>query len=310
MRDTSTFFRDRVEYIADMAEATALEAERIGGLLEARQGLEIARQRHSDVIARLRNELFQFARVLNELLDSAPEGRNWQTCAYESQRFQNWDRLHPKAQRIFPTFQDKEFLEQVRKSANRLMVEAGQRLGANLAAVRRRAVLDDLAPLADQYGSWKKVLLWVRRCTPLLFNGIPGVLIFITFVVVFPIPCAMLLQYLTGASRQLPGLIALPIDLMLLVLALLFWPIIFLGIIGPFLRKVIAVFLNKTVSASGGWLTSRITASEVRSILLKIAHQIAALEPSIPINGSIIADHELDKIQNEVLSVRGQQPLR
>lgn len=298
--------RDLEEYTADMVEAAAREAAEIRALLENQQRAEIAKRRQSELIGRLRHQLFQRAKALRELRSSAPELRNWETYVYESQRFRNWDRLNPAAERLLLTFEDKAFLEQTRTTANELFKEAAQRLNPQVVAkIQRRAVLEILVPLAKRYQLWTKVLSVIRRCTPLLFNGMPGVLMFILFSLVVPLAFGVLAQSLMDAAKNSLGITGIVLYLVSLILGLLVYPSFWLGLIGPILRKIIAASLNRTLSPSGEWLTSRITASEVRrSVLLGIARHMSSLEPKIPVDGSIIANNALEEIRNEALSIK------
>jgi hypothetical protein len=297
--------RDLEEYTADMAEAAAREAAEIRALLENQQRAEIARRRQSELIGRLRHQLFQQAKVLRELRSSAPELTNWEKCVYQLQRFRNWDLLNPAAERLLPTFEDKAFLEQTRTTANELFKEAAERLSPQVVAkIQRRAVLEILVPLAKRYQSWTKVLSVIRRCTPLLFNGMPGVLMFILLSVVFPLAFGVLAQSLMDAAKSSLGITSIVLNLVSLILGLLVCPSFWLGLVGTILRKIIAASLNRTLSPSGEWLTSKITASEVRSVLRGIARHMSSLEPRIPVDGAVIANDVLEEIRNEALSVK------
>jgi hypothetical protein len=75
------------------------------------------------------------------------------------------------------------FLEQTRQAARQLMTEASAALSADdIARIRRLAVLEDLAPLREEYERWKKVLNTASLFTPLLFNGLPGIGMFFLYV--------------------------------------------------------------------------------------------------------------------------------
>jgi hypothetical protein len=291
-------------YTAATSTVTALEATRIRALVEAQGRLQYARQQQEELIAHLRNEIFQFASVLNAFLRSSPERRNWAGCVFEAQRFQNWDCLNPTAQATLPTFQDKGFLEQARQTAHQLISEASTALNADeIARIRRLAVLEDLAPFARLYQSWKKVLKAIRAWTPLLFNGIPGIGMLFLYVFLLSSVVSWPGGLLQLAAQRMPGLYLL-LELLASVFFLLAFVVAATGLLGPFLRKIIAGSLNRSVAPFGGWVTSRATSSRVRAVLQGISHQMSLLDPRFLTAQSIISDEELNKVHAELSSLR------
>jgi hypothetical protein len=110
----SSFLRG---YIAVNSSIAARESIKIRKLLQAQGQREEAKQQQEIWIANLRNDLFQFAKVLRNFLTSPPENRNWAAAVFEAQRFINWDRINPSVQNFLPSFEDKGFLEQTRQAA-------------------------------------------------------------------------------------------------------------------------------------------------------------------------------------------------
>jgi hypothetical protein len=99
-------------------------------------------------------------------------------------------------------------------------------------------------------------------------------------------------------------LLKIPVEILASLFLLLGFAVKAIGVFGPFVRKIVARSLNRTVSTSGGWVTSRVTASKVRRILLQIRQQMSLLDPKFVSNDPIIAEGELSIMRDELSSLR------